>query len=193
MEERTNRVHEKPDDDEYNGRVHVVGNEGTPESANDDESDDTDGKQHGRSPDIHACQSGDGSAAAEEKNGRDQQRRDDRVELEIILSVWFVSNGQTRFTVNMICAGVPKRALTISKNVLAPLAFRFTADAMTEKKTMETLEHLCQQYTRGELEKKNSRSAHTVPPATSDTELVSDESRDHESGAPSPSRDLLKA
>lgn len=34
---------------------------------------------------------------------------------------------------------MPKRALTISRKVRAPLAFRFTADAMTEKKTIDTL------------------------------------------------------
>ena len=39
----------------------------------------------------------------------------------------------------MMCAGFPKRALTISRNVLAPLAFSFTLDAMTEKTMIETL------------------------------------------------------
>ena len=46
----------------------------------------------------------------------------------------------TPLTRNMRWAGVPKRALTISRKVLAPLAFRLTAEAMTEKKMMETLQ-----------------------------------------------------
>ena len=70
-------------------------------------------------------------------------------------------------------AVVPKRALTISKKVLAPLAFRLTADAMTEKNTIETLhtnEHRCS----GVLN-TNLRSTHAIPPATGDAELINDE------------------
>ena len=85
---------------------------------------------------------------------------------------------------------MPKRALTISKNVRAPLAFCLTAEAMTEKKIIDTLRRRKVSGWGVKVRRGHPRSTHAVPPATGDTKLVHDERRNHKRGAPRPGGNL---
>lgn len=136
----THGIYEEPYDDEDDGRMHVIRYKGATKTADNDVGDYTDWQQHRRSTNIHACERRHGRTTTQKQNGNDHQRCEKRVELFKKLVI-ILETFRIRFwhTVNMICADMPNRALTISKNVRAPFAFSFTLEAITVKKMICTL------------------------------------------------------
>lgn len=77
----THCINEEPNDDEDDGRVHIIRYKGAPKTADNDIGDYTDWQQHRRSTNIHACQRRHGRATTKKQDGNDHQRCEKRVEL----------------------------------------------------------------------------------------------------------------